>query len=194
MHDLLNDSTYRILSKNPVNRLIAGTKKIVNQISLDPPTKRTMSTVASNLPRIYGLPKIHKPSVPLRPIVNTIGSPTYQVAKFAAVNLRPLVGQTEHHVRDSAHLVEMIKGWKLQESDLLVSFDVQSLFTKLPRQECINALKLLEIPDDLVSVTEFCLNNTFFSYEGRIYEQLEGAPMGSPLSPVVADIFMEQFE
>ena len=29
-------------------------------------------------PRIYSLPKIHKPDVPLRPIVSCIGSPTYQ--------------------------------------------------------------------------------------------------------------------
>ena len=45
--------------------------------------------------RIYGLPKIHKEGVPLRPIVNTIGSPTYELAKFVAKWLGSLVGHME---------------------------------------------------------------------------------------------------
>ena len=32
-------------------------------------------------PRIYGLPKVHKPQVPLRPIVSFVTSPTYQLSK-----------------------------------------------------------------------------------------------------------------
>ncbi len=35
---------------------------------------------------------------------------------------------------------------------------------------------------------------TYFAIEGKLYEQIEGDPMGSPLSPVIADIYMEFFE
>ena len=35
---------------------------------------------------------------------------------------------------------------------------------------------------------------TFFSFEGEFYEQTCGVAMGSPLSPVVANLFMEDFE
>ena len=38
------------------------------------------------------------------------------------------------------------------------------------------------------------LNSTSFVYQGQFYQQLEGAAMGSPLSPIVANIFMEKFE
>ena len=41
---------------------------------------------------------------------------------------------------------------------------------------------------------EFCLKNTFFQYKGRYYEQTEGAAMGSPISPIVANLFMEDLE
>ena len=41
---------------------------------------------------------------------------------------------------------------------------------------------------------EFCLTNTYFSFQGKLYEQIEGAAMGSPISPIVANIFMEDFE
>ena len=46
----------------------------------------------------YGLPKIHKPGMPLRPIVSSIGAVTYQTLKEVARILRPLVGKSTHHV------------------------------------------------------------------------------------------------
>ena len=41
---------------------------------------------------------------------------------------------------------------------------------------------------------EFCLTNTYFSFQDRLYEQKQGAAMGSPISPIVANMFMENFE
>ena len=41
---------------------------------------------------------------------------------------------------------------------------------------------------------EFCFKNTYFSFQGQFYEQVEGAAMGSPVSPIVANLYMEYFE
>ena len=41
---------------------------------------------------------------------------------------------------------------------------------------------------------EFCWKSTYFTYQGKYYEQLEGAAMGSPISPIVANLYMENFE
>ena len=49
-------------------------------------------------PKFYGLPKIHKPDKPLRPIVSSCGSVTYGVAKELAKILKPLVGKSPHHI------------------------------------------------------------------------------------------------
>ena len=50
----------------------------------------------SPLPRFYGLAKIHKPEIPLRPVISAVaGSALYAVSKYLAQVLRPLVGQTE---------------------------------------------------------------------------------------------------
>ena len=47
---------------------------------------------------------------------------------------------------------------------------------------------------NIISLLEFCLKNTYFVFQGRYYEHLEGAAMGSPISPIVTYIFMENFE
>ena len=46
----------------------------------------------------------------------------------------------------------------------------------------------------IINLLEFCLNSTSFVYQGQFYQQIERAAMGSPLSPIVANIFMEKFE
>ena len=44
------------------------------------------------------------------------------------------------------------------------------------------------------SYWEFCLKNTYFSFQDQFYEQVEGAAMGSPVNPIVANLFMEYLE
>ena len=41
---------------------------------------------------------------------------------------------------------------------------------------------------------EFCLKNAYFLFQSRYHEQTEGAAMGSPISPIVANLFMEDLE
>jgi hypothetical protein len=50
---------------------------------------------------LYGMPKIHKKGVPLRPIVNCIASPTYLLAKHLIRLLIPLAGHSPSHIRNS---------------------------------------------------------------------------------------------
>ena len=48
--------------------------------------------------------------------------------------------------------------------------------------------------EHITSLLEFCLKTTYFQFQGRFYEQLHGAAMGSPISPIVANLYMEDFE
>ena len=48
--------------------------------------------------------------------------------------------------------------------------------------------------EHITSLLEFCLNTAYFQFQGRFYEQLQGAAMGSPISPTVANLYIEDFE
>ena len=65
-------------------------------------------------PKFYGLPKIHKRDIPLRPIVSSRGSINYEVAKELARILRPLVGDSPNHIKNTGDFVQQIKGIILQ--------------------------------------------------------------------------------
>ena len=94
---------------------------------------------ATVCPKFYGLPKIHKPDVPLRPIVASQGSPTYNLAKYLAG--KSFVGKSEHYVVNSKKFITKIEQTKLDEDEILVSFDVVSLFTNVPVDEACNIAK-----------------------------------------------------
>ena len=156
----------------------------------------------------YGLPKIHKPDTPLRPIVYSCGSVTYGVAKELAKILKPSVGKSPHHINSTQDFVEQVKHITLAPGECLSSYDVSALFTSVPVDPALNIIKDLLEKDhtlkertgmevsDIILLLEFCLKNsrTYFSLQDLFYEQVEGAAMGSPVSPIVANPYMEYLE
>ena len=93
--------------------------------------KKVYPTGAS-APKFYGLPKIHKEDVPPRPIVSSIGSVTYGVAKELSRILKSLVGNSIYHVNNSKEFAEEIRNIKLERGECITSFDVTALYTSIP--------------------------------------------------------------
>ena len=209
-NQLLNQNTYKVISKDPTNtiknKLINILKGIKTKTGLGSNTYKSMYPTGCVPPKFYGLPKIHKPDTPLRPIVSSCGSVTYGVAKELAKILKPLVGKSPHHINSTQDFVEQAKHFKLEAGECLSSYDVSALFTSVPIDPALNIIKDLLVKDntlkertvmeveDIILLLEFCLKNTYFSFQGQFYEQVEGAAMGSPVSPIVANLYMEYLE
>ena len=83
-------------------------------------------------PKFYGLPKMHKPGTPLRPIVSSKGSVTYGMAKVLSKVLKPVVGKSPHHIQSTSQYVNKAKKITLQPGECLTSYDVTALFTSVP--------------------------------------------------------------
>ena len=70
-----------------------------------------------NIPKLYCTPKIHKTGAPLRPIVDYIGSIGCNTSKALADILTPMLGKTEHHVKNSRHLADFMKHFTIDDDD-----------------------------------------------------------------------------
>jgi hypothetical protein len=195
--ELLDMKTYSELKSDPTAKLQRETKWLIEHSSIPEEDRRWLVIPAPKPPRLYGLPKVHKEGVPLRPIVSAIDSPTHKLARYLARALSPYSGNTSTFVKNSTHFIDLIKNVRVSKDDLLVSLDVESLFTNIPIDGAVNTIKELTkkgLPKDFTKMAEFCLQNSYFQWNGKFYKQLEGTAMGSPLSPVVANLFMEDFE
>ena len=111
-NNLLSQNTYRSIQQDPTNtiknKLINILKRVKSQTGLNSQTYKAMYPTGCVPPKFYGLPKIHKPDTPLRPIVSSCGSVTYGMAKELAKILKPLVGKSPHHINSTQDFVEQV--------------------------------------------------------------------------------------
>lgn len=153
--------------------------------------------------KIYGLIKLHKPGLPLRPIVSCINTPLYKLSKFFGEFLKHVVGLSQYHVRNSFEFVNEIKNFRTPKNFIFASFDVTSMYTNIPISmaiECVEKSWDKIVPFTSLPKNEFifglktCLESTVFTFNGDIFKQIEGLAMGAPVSAVIANLVMEKVE
>lgn len=134
---MYNSESYRNLDKNPLKRISREVSLAIKSDSIVGSFSHKFIESIHVTPKIYGIPKIHKEGGPLTPIVNTIGGPTYLLAKYLAMKLKPLVGLTDSFFKDSSSFVNELRDMVFDYGDNLVSLDVISPYTNIPIKETI---------------------------------------------------------
>ena len=206
VNTMLNDAhTYEKLQADPTSsykrKLIEKLTKLEKDGKITEDQYKYLYPTSEATPRLHCTPKIHKANNPLRPIVDYTGSIGYNTSRALADLLGPLVGTTEHHVKNSKELAEELSSVTLEQEDIFNSHDVVSLFTKTPIQETLTIITErldkdlkkrtnLEV-DDIIDLTVFISTTTYFSFRGQLFKQKFGTAMGSPVSPTLANFFME---
>ena len=165
--------------------------------------------VGTARPRMYGVPKIHKSGTPLRPILSMINAPQHELAKWLTDVLKPVVGKfSTHTVKDTFEFCENIQNYSAENdanNAFMCSFDITSLFTNIPLEATIKiCLDTLyrdpetappSIPEQLLhKLLLKATTEVEFSFDGVMYRQIDGVAMGSPLGPILANIFVGHSE
>jgi len=208
---LLDDEkTYVKLDKDSTQqykrKLVSILSRLRDEKKLSEQLYKELYPTVEKIPRMYCTPKVHKAGYPLRPTVDYTGSICYNTSRFLADILNKVVGKTEHHVKNSKDLVTTLTNLTVDDDEVIISYDVVSLFTNTPIDKAVEVIKqkmeadqawkqvtLLE-SEDVVELLEFTLSTTYFHFRGELYKQSFGTAMGSPVSPLVADNFMEHLE
>ena len=178
MSSLIHSGPYQVIKKDPIDRLFRKLTEMVLTLnpngSLDETTYKQLRPQHKQPPRIYGLPKIHKPNIPLRPTVSYVNTFAYNLSSYLSSILSPLAGRSIYTVQNSTKFVQQIKPITISDHKTIVSFDVESLFTNVPIKGAIEAaLRRLQTDDKLSSRTtlspsqiaqllEFTLTSTYF--------------------------------
>ena len=161
---LLNQPIYKSIPTDPTtryrNKLITLLKTIKAESGISEAVYRRFYTTGAGSPKFYGLPKIHKVGMPLRPIVSSIGAVSYEISNELARILKPLVRRSPHHVQNTQDFIQQIKGIHLQPDQCIMSYDVKALFTSVPIQPAINVIKkLLDEDEELQHRTSMTVSN-----------------------------------
>ncbi|XP_076059672.1 uncharacterized protein LOC143036309 [Oratosquilla oratoria] len=208
MLELLNDKdTYKKMDTGFAQREADKLKKNARKILSRSKKGKELLGLLEEAPRpptMRGLPKIHKPDVPMRPITSGIGSAPHRLAKRLAKPLSATLGTiSDAHLRNSADLIERLKLIDFKKKKM-VSFDIKSLYTNVSIEGAMNAMKRAltnisedELPikkKDYIELVSLCVNFGAFVFKEQEYVQHRGLAMGSPLSAVMASLYMETLE
>lgn len=205
MLELLGDpEVYTVLKSDPTSQVQSRCNNIVKDLKMKTHIGEGMAKSLNNYkavcPKMYGNPKIHKDDVPLRPIVSSINAPTTKLSKFMADLLKKSFSQfNKYAVKDSWGFSECVNNLSLPDGHVIVSLDVVSLFTNISLERTITVIEenwqLVAIHTSMpkasfVEIIRFLFDSNFFSFNNTIYSQKFGCPMGSNLSPVLANVVM----
>jgi len=211
MKEILSD-TYIIINNNTIKKLTSALRSILSSWKskkyIDTYTYRKLLTTDGILPRVYGLPKIHKPNVPFRIIVSAINSPFYELSIFLHNIIKNSIPKSSSFIKNSYHLVHKLNDTKVDPECVIASLDVISLFTNIPTDLAIQSIvKRWNLISNNTSITsvEFIdavrliLNSMYFSFNSITYKQIFGTFMRAPpshssFSPVIADIVLQDIE
>ncbi|XP_065672126.1 uncharacterized protein LOC136089953 [Hydra vulgaris] len=214
VNELLMDRTvYRELQTDQTNKIVRGiTDMSKYMLKLHKINEQTADFLLPHEPcrppLFYGLPKIHKPNIPLRPIVSACSGPTDNLSEYLTKFIQPLVESLPAYIKDSIHFLNMLQNIRLQSSEIIfVTADVTSLYTNIPHRDGIDAalhyLRLIPIQDRptdcpspgiIGNLIEEILSNSTFSFGDKHYHQLTGTSMGTRVAPCYANLFMGRLD
>ena len=132
-----------------------------------------------------------------------IGTPENKLAKFLNSIITPHIPNT-YLLNSTSDFINNIKQFSFNSSHKLISFDVASLFTNVPLYETINLIAN-DIYNKDESVHPLFPKHVFikpltiapqgmFLHRNKLYKQIDGVAMGSPLGPTLANYFMGNLE
>ena len=167
----------------------------------------SLSPKSSRLAHLYGLPKTHKANLSMRLILSATGTYNFNLAKWLEEKVKPL-SVNEYTITDVFDFADEIRSSPMNEEDILVSYDVTALFTNVPLSETIDILVDKAFTNDwfnqtydlnlekeeLTQLLEVATTNQLFQFDGQLYEQTDGVAMGSPLGPLMANVFICHLE
>ena len=162
--DLLNQSTYMALTTDPTNKcknkLINLLKTIKAEGGIDNNIYKRLYPTGAVPPKYDVCQKYIRWDTPLRPIISTRGSVTYETATELAKIIKPLIGKSPHHVHNNKDFLESINDIKIEEDECIMSYDVSALFTSIPIDTTINIIKKqLQDDKDLHSRTNMTIKH-----------------------------------
>ena len=165
-----------------------------------PETSDSIRPVGYICPRLYGLTKLHKDDIPLRPILSMVGSAQQKFASWLSSVLQPVLEHFRRFCMKNYFSFSNIIRNFIPTDMFMCSFVVCSLYTNVPLEEtieiCCDVLFRCSLPKPTFPesvfkhLINFATSSDEFRFNNIMYRQIDGVAMGSSLGPTLANTFV----
>ena len=160
---------------------------------------------------MYGTIKAHKPekNYPMKTIVSTIGTPVYGISKFLVEIVQPTLNKSNNKIQNSTSFVHEAKDWKIEPTEIQVSYDVWNLYPSVPLDRSIQVLDLFKFLQDdhtelkkrtklnitdIQQLLKLCLSECYFLYNNVIWTLENSGPIGLSIMVVLSECYLQRIE
>ena len=204
---LLDDkNNYTPLTTPMAKETARKTRVIINDLHqgnhIDTMTKKWLLQTPNppRIPVFYTLTKIHKPTLPGRPIILGCDGPTERISSFLDHILQPIAQAQKSYLKDTTQFINFIEKRIVPKNAILVSMDVNSLYTNIPQEEGINTVcEAYEsfyirtthpspLTHSLAGLLRLILQENSFQFKGKNYLQTHGTAMGTKVAVSFANM------
>ena len=179
------------------------TNKLFKSNKISKVLKNEFSSV-DDIPRLRGQLKVHKENCPMRLITSTKNTILAPISKYAFSYIQQLRETINHTISSTSKFINEISKIKTENNDNLVSLDIQDLFTNVPVMRAIDIAinrigqseKFCEYKlakTDLKQILILSLSNNYCKFNEKYFRQKQGLPMGNTLSPILADLYTDEY-
>lgn len=166
--------------------------------------KRKLISMNPSAPTLKAFPKIHKVNTPIRPIINFRSAPSYKLSHFLQKYLKDNYKFSNNRsINSSTDFAHKVCQSSLRNTHRMMSLDVVNMFTSVPLQDTVAIIESNlkdneniseEEVNEILRLIRLTLKHNYFSFNNVLYSQTQGLPMGSPLSGILANIYMDSLE
>ncbi|CAF1328533.1 unnamed protein product [Didymodactylos carnosus] len=207
IREKLDTKAYELLEEDPSKSIHKKLELLLaelvgrNEIDQD---EMEMLLENKKIPFVRGQLKVHKPDKSMRLIVSMRDTMGSALTKFIT-NITKSVADNNRSIKNTQDLVIKLYKLKVKKTSKLVSLDITDLFTSVDREKVIVIVNDLLDQDEswkskssltkesLLRLIEFSIENVIFQFGSQFYKQVYGLPMGSSISPFLADTAVNNF-
>ncbi|KAK5645193.1 hypothetical protein RI129_006493 [Pyrocoelia pectoralis] len=137
VEDFINSPGFIKLNSNPTNNFNIKVRHLVfsyrDILSSFNTNYKSILVMNPRPPLLYGLPKIHKPNVPIRPVVSFLNTPASKLTSWLNNLLKTHITLSPNlAIKNSLDLTTKLNSITLPKEFSMVSFDVTNLFPSIP--------------------------------------------------------------
>ena len=160
-------------------------------------------------PRLYGTIKAHKPekNYPMRTTMPTIRTPAYGISKYLVEIIQPTLNKNNNKIQNSTSFVHEEKDWKIEPTEIQMSYDVVNLYSSVPLDRSIQVIVEFLQDDhaelkkttklnltDIQQLLELCLSECYFLYNNIIWTLGNSGPTGLSIMVVLSECYLQRIE
>jgi len=194
----LNSEVYREL-KTSIEGIEGYLRRVITAFYKSLPYSKDNNIIldgieSKSLNLFYGLAKIHKPVLSIRPIVSNSNGILGGLSKFLDYHLQVYIRDLYTYLKDSDDLLELLQITPRNSDHDVFTYDVVSMYTSIDTETAVTIIEEFlprtRLSQLLLKGIRLIMKNNFFTFDGKIWLQNNGTAMGTAVAPTYAVLFL----